>query len=529
MKIRPLLVIVLGLVFLAGCQSWRKDVSDWEKLSDAEGKFSITMPPHSEVKNGTKMDVPPGAKSTTVNTHYHVVSDKHRAYTVGWFDYPPDATYELKISAEGCLQAPEIDGTIISEEQVTLKDSPQFPAIEFTANVKQPKAYTAVGRVIQVKNENMNRGYFLLAAGDGFAKSDKAVRTFLDTFTLNLTDSAGSTGGEGSGSLNQSTIPTADWTVTDLDMDTKGLLPCMVWAGDYNHFFVINKDDGTLKYVSLVKGEPVRSASLEEPVVWMSGSAEGLVISSESKKEVVLVNPGTMTVINRYPVNYLKRAVGGARSSLALLSIPSTLGKPTLGLLDLKTGQSVPVGNTSNDQAGYYYGPFVSPDGTYLFSQSKAGVLYRSKFTPGFSVTKELESKPLRTTNVIADLCLSPDARYICLPCDRGNTRDITNPPVPDNTTFIFSTTDLVKPVCFIEHGAAAPEYVAFDTAAKLIYTNNNASQLLVYDFNGKRWRAYSLGPRGGTVRGYLVHPSGRKLVIMTQNSMYWAELPAAF
>ena len=66
----------------------------------------------------------------------------------------------------------------------------------------------------------------------------------------------------------------------------------------------------------------------------------------------------------------------------------------------------------------------------------------------------------------------------------------------------------------------AYPQAIGFDTKAGLIYAQNHQSSLMVFDVKGIKQKEFSLenvkGGRGEQPRQFLVHPTGRQLLVLT-------------
>jgi hypothetical protein len=70
----------------------------------------------------------------------------------------------------------------------------------------------------------------------------------------------------------------------------------------------------------------------------------------------------------------------------------------------------------------------------------------------------------------------------------------------------------------------AYPRAVGFDPKAGLIYAQNFQNQLIIYDPSGIKIKEFKLGP-GGDVKQFLVHPEGRKLLVLTGTKLYYVQV----
>jgi hypothetical protein len=96
------------------------------------------------------------------------------------------------------------------------------------------------------------------------------------------------------------------------------------------------------------------------------------------------------------------------------------------------------------------------------------------------------------------------------------------HPPVKNYPTFIYPVKNLKKPDSALELGGY-PEVVGFDPAAKLIYAQNADFPLIVCSATGLKQKEYRL-KNVRDVRQYLVHPDGRKLLLLAGGQLTWIE-----
>jgi len=122
-------------------------------------------------------------------------------------------------------------------------------------------------------------------------------------------------------------------------------------------------------------------------------------------------------------------------------------------------------------------------------------------------------------------IVVSADSKYVAMPCKNGNTT-LAGQPKTDFATYVFKVTDLQKPVMTIESGLS-PRLLAFDFPARQIYAENNQKQLMVYSPAGDKIKDYVFNKDQNAVsQKFLVHPSGRSLMILTGGKLDWVMLP---
>jgi len=122
------------------------------------------------------------------------------------------------------------------------------------------------------------------------------------------------------------------------------------------------------------------------------------------------------------------------------------------------------------------------------------------------------------------EIRINPEGSMVCTPSGGGNTTAPGQPTIPGYSTYIFSTRSFKQPLFYIEQGAF-PQAVAFDPATQRIYANSGDDQLAVYDAREQKLAVHKI-LNGGEVWRYLVHPSGRKVVVFMSNKVVLVEVP---
>jgi hypothetical protein len=301
----------------------------------------------------------------------------------------------------------------------------------------------------------------------------------------------------------------------------------MVWADNGKQFYVVEKQSGKLNLVSLDDFQIVQSVNLGGPCSYLSMSREGLVATLVDQQALAVVDPQTLAVKNTIKVAKVKQAASAPTLGQAFAEVGTWSDPFELAIVDLATSQITPVVQAKTAR-GLFAAPVVSSDGAYLFTKNQRGNLLRTRITPPNGLRMEEESGRLENGRP-APICLSNDGKYVCLPTGGGTPDSLPlHPPARSYSTYIYQSANLKQPLCLVEQGAH-PEYMAIDPQARLIYAHNHSHHLKVFDFTGALLKDYQLPEKVGAVRGYLVHPEGRKLLILTERRLVLVQLPPMF
>ncbi|HEV3446742.1 MAG TPA: trypsin-like peptidase domain-containing protein [Gemmataceae bacterium] len=312
-----------------------------------------------------------------------------------------------------------------------------------------------------------------------------------------------------------------DLKVTELKLDAAGVPPCLCWAADGTSFFVLDGGTGALRRISRDGFSEEKRLDIKHPCSWLSQSALGLLVSVPELEEVWIIEPKSLRVTGRVVVPSVTRVV-----SVPALPIAAANGSnEDLFILDLKKQQAVKE-YSPHSFAGHFVGfagAVVSGDGKYLFTRGGTGQLHRFALKDSNLVFEE-SSQPILQGHE-AEICLSPESRYVCLPSGDGNRRDLPDHPrVADFSTYVYPVTNLKRPAYALTQGTE-PEAVAFDPRAGYVYGQNLDHQLILFNLAGVKRREYSLTGKGG-VRQFLVHPGGGRLLVYTGAKLLLVQLP---
>jgi DNA-directed RNA polymerase subunit RPC12/RpoP len=317
--------------------------------------------------------------------------------------------------------------------------------------------------------------------------------------------------------------PRADGlTVADVPLDAKGTLPCLFWADAEGNSFWTLDENGKLSRISYPDLKPAAEKDLGRKVAWLSPSAEGLLVTVADKGEVWVVDPAKLEIKKTIPVPGVKRAVSAAPLSVAAATGEATqpVQRPFLTAVDLRTGQATPFEAPKRLGIFAYSDVAAAPDGKSVFALQQGGDLFRCHFEGG-QIKLDEQSGGMGNGYRIQ---VSPDSKYVCVPSPGGNP----NPANKAYATLIFPTTSVRQSECVLEQGGH-PHTAAFDPAAGLIYANNDDYSLLVFTMGGVKKKEYKVGENlgsGNPVRQYLVHPTGKKLLLLGGGKMYHVKVP---
>jgi DNA-binding beta-propeller fold protein YncE len=186
-------------------------------------------------------------------------------------------------------------------------------------------------------------------------------------------------------------------------------------------------------------------------------------------------------------------------------------------ILDLKKGKAVRYLAPSPQIA--FDDPVMTQDGKYLFTRGGLENMFRFQNVNG-KFRAEEASPRIAQGAVAAGIQVSPDSKLVCLPCGGGNYG-----ARPSYSTFVYDMKTFKKAEFTLEQGAY-PQAVGFDPAGGYIYAQNHDHPLIVYSYTGIKKKEYKLGRDAVSVRQYLPHPEGNKLLMLTADKIFSIEVP---
>ena len=160
----------------------------------------------------------------------------------------------------------------------------------------------------------------------------------------------------------------------------------------------------------------------------------------------------------------------------------------------------------------------MSPDGRRLYTIGGWSAL--QAYAVDGDKVEPVGKSPRLVSGRFTGICLSQDGEFICVPTGGGNAPAGKFGPAP-YSTLIFRTSDVTTPILQIKSGAY-PNAVGFDMKSGLLYTQNHNDQLIVFNDGGIKLKTFSVDKSGAgrwDIIQFLVHPEGRKLVVLAENS----------
>jgi hypothetical protein len=226
-----------------------------------------------------------------------------------------------------------------------------------------------------------------------------------------------------------------------------------------------------------------------------------------------LLDEARLQVLKKLPIASAGRVVSAPALSFAY-AVEKQFGPGTLIVIDLKSGMRVQQYST-NDFGGKLIGfdfPVVTPDGRYLFA---VGFEQICRFRLREDQVLFDEVSPRLLQGAFGGLCVSNDGKWVCGPSGGGNYGLPDVPSGSSYSTYLYSTVSFRKPMLVLAQGAY-PRAVGFDMPSGLIYTQNHDKDLLIFDSKGRKLKEYAFAGRGRDPRQFLVHPEGRKMLVLS-------------
>ena len=326
-----------------------------------------------------------------------------------------------------------------------------------------------------------------------------------------------------------------DLQVYFVDLKAADLINNLLWSPDGKYVYALEKT-GILHKIALPDFKEEQVLNLGQTCNSVALSQLGLVVGLPAIREVWLVNAGTLAVLKRITVPGVEL---GLASAPAITTAYASQERGTLAIIDLTEGKvanqltartlqrsgatKVKRDREATPLAMFKF-PTVTPDGKFLFCVSDEsyydvfGSLHRFRINLTDLIYEEVGPPIGKNPQRIE---VSDDSAYVSMPSGGGNTER-------GYTTTIYPVGDLSNPVISITSGAY-PQAVGFDRVAAKLYTQDFGHQLLIFNPGGTQEKAYKLASGGIIdVKQILPHPTGHRVLLLLNSSLFWVALPGA-
>jgi hypothetical protein len=319
-----------------------------------------------------------------------------------------------------------------------------------------------------------------------------------------------------------------DLSVRELRLKTPGRLrgperapAYLCWSGDGQSFYHLEPETGVLRRIALKGFQEQARLEVKAPCRWLSRSGQGLLVTLAAKPQVWVVDPETLQLRDQIESGFAARVVSAPALNVAFAGIKAPGWGDSCSVLDLKARTVVrQYSRRDVPRSAGLVCPVITPDGKYLFAQGD-NAMHRYRIDGAALVFEESSQRLCQGGESI---CISPDSQFVCLPTGGGQRGLKGHPEVKPYSTFVYPVTSINKPAYFLESGAY-PRAVGFDTKAGLVYGQNHRYQLILFSPTGIKLKEYAF-PGTRDVTEIVVHPEGRKLLLLTDNTILYIELP---
>ena len=319
---------------------------------------------------------------------------------------------------------------------------------------------------------------------------------------------------------------------TRLAYNGKNIVRKMRWSENGKHLYLL-KTDGVLLKLSVPEFKEVARLELKSVATSLGQSRAGLAALLSSTGEVVVVDETTFkerkrirvpgaTIIATSPKIDAGFAVGGGVVSIVDLKAGRVRARVNGRMFDRFATRVKRPARQVRAGAGFDFAE-VTPDGKYLFGASH-GSLNRYVIRR-FAIKWDEHGHRIGSNPRAIDI--SPDSKLVCFPSGGGNMNAPNHPSMRGYNTYIYDVSNLQVPKLGIVTGAY-PRAVAFDPVSKKIYAQNYDYQLIVVSAGGVIEGKYKLPAPSRRVQEtneLLPHPSGNKVLVRTEQALYWCIL----
>jgi len=174
----------------------------------------------------------------------------------------------------------------------------------------------------------------------------------------------------------------------------------------------------------------------------------------------------------------------------------------------------------------------MTPDGGFIFTVGSSHVF---RFEVSGTEIKFQETSPFILSGPCRSISISQGGDYLCAPSGGGNQDASRLGKIKGPYSTYVIPTDSLQTCELVLSQGAYPRTVGFDLQSGLLYSQNHDKQLLIFDTTGEKLKELRLdsGDDRMSAIQHLVHPQGRKLIIMadassrsTTGRLWYVELP---
>lgn len=282
------------------------------------------------------------------------------------------------------------------------------------------------------------------------------------------------------------------------------------WSVDGRRIFFLQKD-GNLLEVHVPEWEVRRQLTVPGTYSGLALCKAGLVLVRNSTSDLVLVDAQTLTT----------------KCCVHLPGAHHIAASPATPLVFAPAGRKLRIVNMEDftlqqelDTDEEITHPEVTPDGKYFFCAGGfQSCMRRFAICGGGAVA---DGRTRRGTNV-RQVDVSADSKYAAIAFGGGASPPSGYPDI-SYATYVYHVNDLNKPAMAL-YPSAYPHSAVVDPATGRFYTQNSDCRLIVFSAEGELENAYRWYDCGDTKR-LIVHPHGKKVLVITEARLAWVELP---
>jgi S1-C subfamily serine protease len=296
---------------------------------------------------------------------------------------------------------------------------------------------------------------------------------------------------------------------------------CLAWSSDGTSFYYLESSgdfhNAVIRRVSFPDGRELAEWKVNLACTWLSLSSEGVVVTCGGTETVKVLDPITLEVRRSITVPNVIRAISAPALDFAFGATKSVTG---FQVIDLKAGKVVEECTPDPQHGGRFRSASFSQDGRFLYFPGTDGSIVRWRVS-GRKLTFDDETAPLILDD-FSGLSISADGEYVAAPCGGIGNRllgsgPVTRSKVGANANYVFGPGKMQTPQWVLGQGEA-PQAIGFDLQSGLIYGFNWRGKIVLFDIDGARIKEFTFSNQSDSpskVRQILVHPDGRKLVIL--------------